>query len=413
MVVSNSIKYDKKAQKRWLICLIVSGVIIFIYILLLLVDAYLFASKGKNPFPDNPLLMIFISLFFSVSNLAFPIFVISLLLSIDSSVYLRRLGKNHFEVPEDKRVYNKDLAQVPRTEKVENVYSNDSIIAGLLFLVGYIAFVAIDIYYVVKWTRLGENDSIALFIFMMLAHLFFIIFAVIIYRQKDNEKYIDETDVREYGDFRKKRFSLMSAIVVLVITSAISTFGVSMAFTMTKYIYKSRNGHYDKTVDDFKAGATMTVASNDLVGGRWSDRITNTDKGENLSPELSFDKVEGADYYYIYMVDETANNWVHWVATDVREVELDTGANATTYKGSPDFKYVGPYPPQGSGDHVYTIYIYAMKGKPGRDREMELDEPSLSGDYMYYDYLSISKMGDPNEYGNVIAYGYISGTYSR
>ncbi len=413
MVVSNSIKYDKKTQKRWRICLIVSGVIIFIYILLLLVDAYLFASKGKNPFPDNPLLMIFISLFFSVSNLAFPIFVISLLLSIDSSVYLRRLGKNHFEVPEDKRVYNKDLAQVPRTEKVENVYSNDSIIAGLLFLVGYIAFVAIDIYYVVKWTRLGENDSIALFIFMMLAHLFFIIFAVIIYRQKDNEKYIDETDVREYGDFRKKRFSLMSAIVVLVITSAISTFGVSMAFTMTKYIYKSRNGHYDKTVDDFKAGATMTVASNDLVGGRWSDRITNTDKGENLSPELSFDMVEGAEYYYIYMVDETANNWVHWVATDVREVELDTGANATTYKGSSDFKYVGPYPPQGSGDHVYTIYIYAMKGKPGRDREMELDEPSLSGDYMYYDYLSISKMGDPNEYGNVIAYGYISGTYSR
>lgn len=413
MVVSNSIKYDKKTKKRWRICLIVSGVIIFIYILLLLVDAYLFASKGKNPFPDNPLLMIFISLFFSVSNLAFPIFVISLLLSIDSSVYLRRLGKNHFEVPEDKRVYNKDLAQVPRTEKVENVYSNDSIIAGLLFLVGYIAFVAIDIYYVVKWTRLGENDSIALFIFMMLAHLFFIIFAVIIYRQKDNEKYIDETDVREYGDFRKKRFSLMSAIVVLVITSAISTFGVSMAFTMTKYIYKSRNGHYDKTVDDFKAGATMTVASNDLVGGRWSDRITNTDKGENLSPELSFDMVEGAEYYYIYMVDETANNWVHWVATDVREVELDTGANATTYKGSPDFKYVGPYPPQGSGDHVYTIYIYAMKGKPGRDREMEFDKPSLSGDYMYYDYLSISKMGDPNEYGNVIAYGYISGTYSR
>lgn len=413
MVVSNSIKYDKKTKKRWRICLIVSGVIIFIYILLLLVDAYLFASKGKNPFPDNPLLMIFISLFFSVSNLAFPIFVISLLLSIDSSVYLRRLGKNHFKVPEDKRVYNKDLAQVPRTEKVENVYSRDSIIAGLLFLVGYIAFVAIDIYYVVKWTRLGENDSIALFIFMMLAHLFFIIFAVIIYRQKDNEKYIDETDVREYGDFRKKRFSLMSAIVVLVITSAISIFGVSMAFTMTKYIYKSRNGHYDKTVDDFKAGATMTVASNDLVGERWSDRITNTDKGENLSPELSFDKVEGADYYYVYMVDETANNWVHWVATDVKVEELSTGANKKEYKDSPEFKYIGPYPPEGDGDHVYTIYVYAMKAKPGRDREMEFDEPSLSGDYMYYDYLSISKVGDPNEYGNVIAYGYISGTYSR
>ena len=93
--------------------------------------------------------------------------------------------------------------------------------------------------------------------------------------------------------------------------------------------------------------------------------------------------------------------------------ELSTGANKKEFRDSPEFKYIGPYPPEGDGDHVYTIYVYAMKAKPGRDREMEFDEPSLSGDYMYYDYLSISKVGDPNEYGNVIAYGYISGTYSR
>jgi hypothetical protein len=53
-----------------------------------------------------------------------------------------------------------------------------------------------------------------------------------------------------------------------------------------------------------------------------------------------------------------------------------------------------------------------MKGKPDSDIKPEFDEASLSGDYMYYDYLSISKQGNPNEYGNVISYGYISGNYS-
>lgn len=413
MVVSNSIKYDKKAQKRWLIRMIVSGVIILIYILFLTVYAYLFAGGKGDTLRDNGLLMLLFALASSLGTLTMPFFVISVVFLVDSTIYLRRLKKNHFEVPMDKKVYDYDLTKVPRTEKVENVYSRDSIVGGLLFLAAYIIFVAADINYVIKWTSLGENGSIVLFVMMMMAHLFFAIFAVIMFRQKNTSKYIDVTDVGEYEDSRKKRYSLNGIIIILVITSVISSFGISLVFSMTKYVYKSRNGHYDKTTDDFKEKATMKVSSEDLINGRWNDRITNTDKGENLSPELSFDMVEGAEYYYIYMVDETANNWVHWVATDVREVELDTGANATTYKGSPDFKYVGPYPPQGSGDHVYTIYIYAMKGKPGRDREMELDEPSLSGDYMYYDYLSISKMGDPNEYGNVIAYGYISGTYSR
>jgi phosphatidylethanolamine-binding protein (PEBP) family uncharacterized protein len=185
-----------------------------------------------------------------------------------------------------------------------------------------------------------------------------------------------------------------------------------MVFSMTDYIYKSRNGHYDKTIDEFKDKATMTVSSKDLQDGKWDDRITNTEKGENLSPELSFDKVEGAEYYYIYMVDETANNWVHWIATDIQKEELDTGANTKEYKDNPDFKYIGPYPPKGSGEHTYTIYVFAMKGKPDSDVKPEFDEASLSGDYMYYDYLSISKQGNPNEYGNVISYGYISGNYS-
>ena len=394
------IRYDRKARKGWLIRLVISGVFIALFTIFTLIDSLLDVDK----------FIIIFAILAAASYVSIPLFVISLLLYIDSSVYLRRLSKNYYEVPEDKKLYDRDLAKLPRTGQVENVYVNDSKIGALISLICYIAFVIVDIYYVVKWTGLGESDSVFLFVIMMLAHLLLVIFAVVLYKQKDTSQYVDEVDVKAY---RKTRISITRTISILVIMSLIFSVGVMFAFTMTDYIYKSRHGHYDKTTDDFKANATMMVSSEDLQDGKWNDRITNTEKGENLSPELHFDKVEGADYYFIYMVDETANNWVHWVATDVRVEELAAGANKKEYNDNPDFRYIGPYPPEGSGEHVYTIYVYAMRGKPDSDYKPEFDETSLSADYMYYDYLSISKRGKPNEYGNVIAYGYISGTYSR
>ena len=52
------------------------------------------------------------------------------------------------------------------------------------------------------------------------------------------------------------------------------------------------------------------------------------------------------------MVDESANNWVHWYA-EVSEPGSDHGSNIG--------KYIGPYPPEGSGDHTYAVYVYALE----------------------------------------------------
>ena len=404
------IRYDTKTKKKWKILLIISGSVILLYILVLFLESFILS--GTDSFSSRGGLVLFYMLLAGLMDISTVVFAISAFMLFDASIYLSRLKKNHFELPEDKKQYDRDLTNLPRTDLVENAYARDSVIGGLLYLLAYLIFVAADIYYVAKWVGLGEKDSIELFVMMMLVHLFFLIFAVVLFRQKDTTKYVDEVDV-ETSYSRKVRFSINKSITILLITSMVSIFGIMMAHSMTKYIYKSRYGNYEKTIYDFKENATMTVSSVDLQNGVWSDRITNTDKGENLSPELSFDKVEGADYYFIYMVDESANNWVHWVASDVREEELATGANVNQYKDNPEFKYVGPYPPVGSGEHTYTIFVYAMKGKPDKDMDLKFDEEFHSADYMYYNYLSISKSGNPDKYGNVIAYGYISGTYSR
>ena len=68
---------------------------------------------------------------------------------------------------------------------------------------------------------------------------------------------------------------------------------------------------------------TFTVTSTDLIDGVWSDIISNTQVGQNMSPQLSWEPVEGATEYVIYMVDSNTNGFLHWKSAGITETELD------------------------------------------------------------------------------------------
>ena len=402
--MNTKIKYDKKFNKACRIILIVTACLMLISLIMIL-----FFDDPASSWIDYIIVFVVVTSYVSV-----PLFLLSLVLFTDSTVYLKRLEKNHFEVPVNKKDYDNNLEAVPRSAEAENIYSKDSIYASVLALVVYVIVLVFDILYFAKWIGPEPSSAKAMIVLLLLFHLIFPLMAFIIFRQKNTEKYIDEVDVKRNGDKRKKRISLTSGIGIMVILGLIAAFSISTAHSMTKYVYKSRHGSYDKTIDDFKGGATMTVSSENLKNGVWDKVITNTTDGKNLSPQLKFDKVEGADHYVIYMIDESAHNWVHWIATDVRENELPTGANTGAYADNDTFRYVGPYPPPYSGDHIYTIYVYALKDNPEADMDFDFDKSYLGADDLYYNHLDISgKKDDINLYGNVLAYGYLSGTYGR
>ncbi|MCR5733310.1 MAG: phosphatidylethanolamine-binding protein [Lachnospiraceae bacterium] len=137
------------------------------------------------------------------------------------------------------------------------------------------------------------------------------------------------------------------------------------------------------------------VTSTDLHDGVWDTVITNTEYGKNLSPALSWDPVDGAECYAVYMVDTSAGNWMHWRSGSVTDTDLKQGwAN--------DDEYIGPYPP--SGTHDYEIYVIALK--KGTD--------SIVGDFDsanpgFFDDLK--KLDEPA--GNILSYGHITGTYTH
>ncbi len=152
-------------------------------------------------------------------------------------------------------------------------------------------------------------------------------------------------------------------------------------------------------INDYDFG-TFEVTSEDLVDGVWNSAISNTGNGSNVSPQLSWEPVEGAESYVIYMVDTMAGNWIHWLSNNVTETELAQG-------WAPEGEYVGPYPPPG-GSHTYEIYVVALK-QPVEKAEGTLD----ASDPIFMKKLVALDAAPDGSEGNIIAYGHIVGTYTN
>ena len=113
----------------------------------------------------------------------------------------------------------------------------------------------------------------------------------------------------------------------------------------------------DSGVDFLEGYEKFELTSTDLVNGVWADIISNA-RGNNSSPELSWEPVEGASEYIIYMVDMNSPDlitctFLHWKSCGITVTELPEG-------WAPETDYFGPSPESGV-THIYEIYVVALK----------------------------------------------------
>ena len=144
---------------------------------------------------------------------------------------------------------------------------------------------------------------------------------------------------------------------------------------------------------------TFELGSSNLKDGVWDNVISNTSAGENKSPELKWEPVDGAQLYVIYMVDPDGGNWLHWKSDGVTETDLPMG-------WASDKEYVGPYPPTGT-THTYDVYVIALKKPVERLRGL-----FNGGNFKFHEFIKgVDTDADGNS-GNIISYGYLSGTFT-
>jgi len=150
---------------------------------------------------------------------------------------------------------------------------------------------------------------------------------------------------------------------------------------------------------DYLAGFdTFDVTSTDLQDGKWADIISNTDRGENVSPQLSWAPVEGAAAHAVYMVDMSTNGFIHWKSNGITECDLARG-----WASSKEF--IGPWPAPGD-EHIYEVYVIALKSP------VERLKGGLNGINPKIEEFIRGLDTDSNgNTGNIIAYGRLAGTF--
>ncbi len=132
--------------------------------------------------------------------------------------------------------------------------------------------------------------------------------------------------------------------------------------------------------------------------GLWITAINGKDAnpgGLNQTPQLSWNAVEGASCYAIYMYDTSANNWLHWKAANITKTSIDLGEKLEMSK------YTGPYPPNGT--HVYEVTVYALK-EPVEKCPGSMDAPAINTDVNEKQLDMVN-----GNIGNIIGKGKISG----
>ena len=146
--------------------------------------------------------------------------------------------------------------------------------------------------------------------------------------------------------------------------------------------------------------ASFAVTSDNLHDGVWDSVITNTENGQNRSPQLAWDPVPDAGCYAVYMVDTTVDYWLHWKSGGITETTLPLG-------WAPETEYIGPYPP--GGTHTYEIFVFALKKPLGRIKGAF----NSSNPVFRQKTLPSLDITDDGESGNILACGHISGTYTK
>jgi phosphatidylethanolamine-binding protein (PEBP) family uncharacterized protein len=194
------------------------------------------------------------------------------------------------------------------------------------------------------------------------------------------------------------RFRTYTYLTILLISAVLA--GCGGLGKEPIYNNASNSGVTMVNSKEFKSGATLSVTSESLNDGVWDDDISNQGEMKNETPQLSFGRVDGALCYAIYMLDESADNWLHWKAEGVTSNSLEHNTSIPTGTS----EYIGPYPP--SGTHTYTIYVFALKQEPDKDYPGDFNKAGMDAEEIY----SVLDITD-NSSGNVLAYGYLEGTY--
>lgn len=219
------IKYDRRTTKILLITTIVSGLLIILGQVGVFID-----TKGS--------VLIVLAGIYGVGLFLFSVFNL-----FAGLCYIHRLKHYGYEIPYKKSDYNNKLENVPHINRQFCAGTKKHTESSILFFICmsvYLMTNVWDIYYIVHWYKYVDSNATFLFCVQMILDFYWLISAVIFYKQRNIEKYRDDVEL-DVG--RKKRISIEKGMIVCVIVLFFIVH-IKMSITnMSDYIFHSRAEH--------------------------------------------------------------------------------------------------------------------------------------------------------------------------
>lgn len=153
--------------------------------------------------------------------------------------YLNRMKKLGYEIPWCSKDYDYILEKVPRRKVTEEQepYSRRSKIFACLYGYVWLCMMAVNLWLCCKWR---VNSCVARFALLAVPDVYWLICAWQFYRQMNNDKYKEDTEVDKSRKNRKNRISLERAVVELLIMLLIAVGFKSLASNFGDAAYRAQ-----------------------------------------------------------------------------------------------------------------------------------------------------------------------------
>lgn len=226
----DKIKYDKRDKK-------LNFIVAIIFSILAVMDCCILACEAVIGQFSDEMAVAFICAIWPLSMLAIGLWAAYL----DGVLYLKRLKRFGYVVPEDKRDFNKALEQLPKAENaIENkpVKNYGSIALTVLAGVIVIGLLIYDVCFFYRYSSLG-NDIWFFEAGLIFCTFIWMLMGVCYGRQISDRRY--KYDV-EIDSNRKNRKNLIDGLVEIAFLLMFTLLSANMAIQAAQYAVNARKG---------------------------------------------------------------------------------------------------------------------------------------------------------------------------
>ena len=177
---------------------------------------------------------------------------------LSAKFYFIRLRAYGYEIPENKKTYGNNLNNLPKTREAgRSLFAKHSRIGMWMYFAFFVLF--LDVMYLIKWHFMKDICTF-LFTVCLVLDIVWLILAVIMWRQRNTEKYRDDV---ECDKTRKERLNLENIIVFAIFWAIVCALVSNLAVSTTKYMYKTQ------MEDAQVAAAELKMADNTVELGNY------------------------------------------------------------------------------------------------------------------------------------------------